>query len=332
MKHLLMTLLMAVAVMPLASSRTEMAPGLAKTSQAKLDKRVHSLRVLVLSTMLADAGIGEWGFAALVEVDGHRILFDTGAHPDTVLKNAKELGIDLSTIQEVILSHNHADHTGGLFHLRRELAQQNPAALSRAHVGRGIFWSRPRGTTEGNSMIELKPAYEATGGVFIEHSEPVELYAGVWLTGPVPRVFPERNWPSRSGPVKTPAGLVEETIPEDMSLIFDTDKGLVVLSGCGHAGVINTLEFARSRVRRAPVHAAIGGFHLFQLDDKKLAWTATKLREFGLRHLLGAHCTGIEAVYRLRELAKLDRSTCVVSSVGSSFALDKGIDPLALAR
>lgn len=181
-------------------------------------------------------------------------------------------------------------------------------------------------------MIEVKPAYEATGGVFIEHDEALELYPGVWLTGPVPRVFPERNWPSRAGSIKAPGGLVEETIPEDMSLVFDTDKGLVVLSGCGHAGVINTLEFARTRVRRAPIHAAIGGFHLFQLDDKKLAWTATKLREFGVRHLLGAHCTGIEAVYRLRQLAKLDRGTCVVSSVGSSFALDKGIDPLALAR
>ena len=181
-------------------------------------------------------------------------------------------------------------------------------------------------------MIKVKPAYEATGGIFIEHNEPVELYPGVWMTGPVPRVFPERNWPSRAGPVKTPGGLVEETIPEDMSLIFDTDKGLVALSGCGHAGVINTLEFARNRIRRAPVYAAIGGFHLYQLDDKKLAWTALKLREFGLKHLLGGHCTGIEAVYRLRQLAELDRSTCVVSSVGSSFALDKGIDPLALAR
>lgn len=332
MKRLLLTLAMAAAVLPLILSRTEMAAHPAGNSQTKQDKRVNSLRVLVLSTMLADAGIGEWGFAALVEVDGHRILFDTGAHPDTVLRNARELGIDLASIQEVILSHNHADHTGGLLQLRRELAKENPAALSRAHVGRGIFWSRPRGAAEENSMIEVKPAYEATGGVFIEHGEAIELYPGVWLTGPVPRVFPERNWTGGAGSVKAPAGLVEETIPEDMSLVFDTAKGLVVLSGCGHAGIINTLEFARNRVRRTEVHATIGGFHLFQLDDKKLTWTATKLREFGVRHLLGAHCTGIEAVYRLRQLAGLDRSTCVVSSVGSSFALDKGIDPLALAR
>ena len=180
-------------------------------------------------------------------------------------------------------------------------------------------------------MIEVKPAYEATGGAFIEYSEPVELYPGVWLTGPVPRVFPERNWSGR-GSVKTPTGLAEDTIPEDMSLIFDTDKGLVVLSGCGHAGVINTIEFARTQIRRAPVYAAIGGFHLFGLDDKNLDWTATKLREFGIKNLLGGHCTGIEAVYRVRQLAGLDRSSCVVSAVVSAFSLDKGIDPLNIAR
>src|SRR5688572_19461426 len=161
MKHLLMTAVLTIAVFPFSLTHTEVAARLAITGQSKPDKRVHSLRVFVLSTMLADAGLGEWGFAALVEVDGHRILFDTGAHPDTVLKNARELGVDLAGIQEVILSHNHADHTGGLLHLRRELAKENPAALSRAHVGRGIFWSRPRKTEEGNSMIKVKPVYEA---------------------------------------------------------------------------------------------------------------------------------------------------------------------------
>ena len=332
MKRLLLAAVLTPALLPFAFTRTEVAAPLTPTNPSQPDGRVRSLRILVLSTMLADAGIGEWGFAALVEVDGHRILFDTGAHPDTVLKNARELGVDLAGVKEVILSHNHSDHTGGLLHLRRELAKENPAALSRAHVGKGIFWSRPRKDKEGNTMIGVKPAYEAAGGGFIEHGEPAEMYPGVWLTGPVPRVFPERNWPSGSGPVKTPQGLAEDTIPEDMSLVFDTDKGLVVLSGCGHAGIVNTFEYARGRIRRAPAYAAVGGFHLFELDDNRLNWTAAKLREFGLGHLLGGHCTGIEAVYRLRQLTGLDRRTCVVSAVGSSFALDKGIDPLDLAR
>jgi 7,8-dihydropterin-6-yl-methyl-4-(beta-D-ribofuranosyl)aminobenzene 5'-phosphate synthase len=293
---------------------------------------VKDLKITVLSTMLADDKVlGEWGFAALIEADGRRILFDTGYFPNTVLQNAKALGIDLSNVTDVILSHNHDDHTGGLVTLRRELSKQNPAALSRAHVGQGIFWSRPGKSGEGNPMVAFRPAYEAIGGSFVEHTGPAELAPGVWLTGPVPRVHPERNW-SGKGRVQAPQGLVEDTLPEDQSLVIDTEQGLVVVTGCGHAGIINILEEARKRVRPAPVHAVIGGLHLFPADEKVLAWTGRKLKEMKLGHLMGAHCTGIEAVFRLRELAGLQRRTCVVGAVGASFELGKGLDPLDIAR
>jgi 7,8-dihydropterin-6-yl-methyl-4-(beta-D-ribofuranosyl)aminobenzene 5'-phosphate synthase len=109
--------------------------------------------------------------------------------------------------------------------------------------------------------------------------------------------------------------------------VINTDRGLVVISGCGHAGIINTLEYARKKIRDAPVHAAIGGFHLFAADDEKLQWTAGKLREFGLQNLLGAHCTGIEATYRLRELAGLSRRTAAVAAVGAEFRLGEAMKP-----
>jgi metal-dependent hydrolase (beta-lactamase superfamily II) len=82
---------------------------------------------------------------------------------------------------------------------------------------------------------------------------------------------------------------------------IDTPQGLVVITGCGHAGTINTVQHARSVVREAPAHGLIGGLHLFASGDQEVRWTATRLKEFGLAHLLGAHCTGIEAVYRLRD-------------------------------
>ena len=169
----------------------------------------------------------------------------------------------------------------GLLTLRREFAKTNPTALSRVHVGKGIFWNRPSNNGEGNYVVKIKSDYEATGGTFIEYNEPKEILPGVWLTGPVPRAHAERNW-SGSGRVKAPEGLVEDTIPEDMSLVAVTDKGLVVISGCGHAGIVNTLEYARKKVQAAPIHAALGGFHLFALNDEKLDWTAGKLKEFGL--------------------------------------------------
>jgi len=214
--------------------------------------RVKSLKITVLSTMLADRGIGEWGFSALVEVDGKKILFDTGRRPRTVLDNARDLKVNLAGVTDVVLSHNHDDHTGGLLTLRRELANGDPTTLTRAHVGEGIFLSRPTAGGEGNTMIATKRDYEATGARFVVHGAPAEILPGVWLTGPVPRVYPERNFP-KGGQVKTTSGLVEDDIPEDLSLVIDTDQGLVILTGCGHAGIINTVTYARKVVRDAPV-------------------------------------------------------------------------------
>ena len=297
--------------------------------------RVQSVDVKILSTMLADTGgIGEWGFSALVTADGHRILFDTGARPETVLNNAEELKIDLSNVPDVILTHNHGDHTGGLTTLRRAERDKNPAALAVTHVGEGIFLTRDRQAPRWESMDRVRTEYQGLGGRMIVHDRPAELYPGVWLTGPIARVYPEKNFGIGKGAkVRLPDGsLVEDTIPEDMSLVIDTDRGLVVIVGCGHAGVINTLEYARAKIRAAPVHAIIGGLHLFQLDDERLKWTASKLREFGLRNLLGAHCTGIEATYRIRELCGLSRQTAAVGAVGGGFTLGDGIHPGSISR
>ncbi len=299
------------------------------------DPPVKGMKVTVLSTMLvgnAREGVGEWGFAAVLEVDGRRWLIDTGARADTVLKNAAELKVDLSEITDVVITHNHDDHTGGLLTLRREMAKKNPKALARAHVATGIFTSRlDRNGREGNGLTPIKADYEALGGSFVEYAGPTRLAPGVWLTGPVPRTHPERNW-SGSGMLQTPAGPVEDNVPEDSSIVVQTADGLVVVSGCGHAGIINTLEFARKAVKNDPVHAAIGGFHLFAASDETLAWTAGKLKETRLAYLLGAHCTGIEAVFRIRQALGLARRSAVVGAVGSSFTLGKGIDPRALAQ
>jgi 7,8-dihydropterin-6-yl-methyl-4-(beta-D-ribofuranosyl)aminobenzene 5'-phosphate synthase len=299
---------------------------------AKSNHKVTRLEIKILSTMLADEGFGEWGFAALVEVDGRRILFDTGANDDTVIRNLKVLGLDLSDVETVILSHNHADHTTGLLPLRRQVAERSPRALSTVYAGGGLFWPRigARGDVD-DRMLRIRKEYEASGGRVVDVTAPIEIMPGVWLTGPVPRVHPERNW-STLGKVRAAQGDVEDTVPEDMTLVFQTEQGLVQLFGCGHAGVINTLEHVRKTIDPAPVKAIVGGLHLFGADEKHLAWTADQLRRFGVQQLLGAHCTGIEAVYRIRDLAKLTRQTCMVGAVGASFSLATGINPLRVAK
>lgn len=302
-------------------------------------RKVQQLRITILSTMLADRGLGEWGFAALVEADGQRLLFDTGAHEDVVSRNAKELGIALDTVPELVLSHSHGDHTNGLVTLRREVSARHPGALARAHVAEGIFAPRLRDgdPADRNVMNQTRPQYEAAGGAFTVHAAPAEIHPGVWLTGPVPRRHPERNWgspnpASRPAQVEIGGRLVEDTVPEDMALVFDTEQGLVVLTGCGHAGVVNIVEQARAVVRPAPVHALIGGIHLFNATEPTLAWTEQRLREAGVQHFIGAHCTGVEVVYRFRRSLGLDRSRCVVGAVGQVFELGKGIDAGNIAR
>jgi len=188
------------------------------TRSAPAAHKVTSLHITILSTMLADRGVGEWGFAALVEADGRRLLYDAGYRPETVLENARELGIDLSSVTDIVLSHHHGDHTGGLVTLRRELARTNSAALSRIHVAPGMFLSRRcpaamagasmgscgffgaevSGDQEANPTIAMKRDLEAGGATFIEHAGATELMPGVWVTGPVPGATPSETGTPRS--------------------------------------------------------------------------------------------------------------------------------------
>ena len=305
-------------------------------AQTPSRSHVTAMKVTVLSTMLVGVsgpgGIGEWGFAALLEADGRKILIDTGARPETVLRNVEEMRVDLSDVTEVVLTHNHFDHTGGLLALRRAMMGKNPQALSRVHVPAGIFLSRldPNGREFGG-LLPIRSEFERLGGRFIEHSAPFELFAGVWLLGPVPRAHPERNW-SVTGRLQLPGGPVEDTVPEDTAIAVNSRSGLVVISGCGHAGIINTLEYARKAIADVPIEAAVGGFHLFAASDEVLDWTGGRLKAVGVRNLLGAHCTGIEAVFRLRQLVGLARRSAVVAAVGSSFTLGTGIESPPLAR
>ena len=292
-----------------------------------------SVNIKILSSMLASRGFGEWGFAALVEVDGKRILFDTGAHPETVLRNLHELNLNLSDITDVVLSHNHLDHTAGLMTLRKEMMAKNKSALSVAHAGKGIFLSRrSRDGKETNPMIEIRKMYEASGAKIIEHNAPTQIAKNVWLTGPVPRPNPEKNY-GRGLVLTHEDGKTEEDfLPEDISLVIDTTKGLVVLAGCGHSGIVNTLEHVRAKIKNSAIYAVIGGFHLFALSDEQLDWTADKLKQMGTQLFLGAHCTGIEATFRIRQRMGLTRKSAAVASVGGGFSLDQGIDPGLIAR
>jgi 7,8-dihydropterin-6-yl-methyl-4-(beta-D-ribofuranosyl)aminobenzene 5'-phosphate synthase len=222
------------------------------------------------------------------------------------------------------------------------LKAKNASAMQHTHVGDGIFLPRiidaeavdalpPMPLEFVVSVLDVRDGYEALGGRFIVHEKPRELHPGMWITGPIPRVHPEKNWTPFMR-IKTDDSLVEDTIPEDQALVLNTTGGLVVVAGCGHAGIVNTMEYALSITNGRPIHAVLGGFHLMSATGEHLDWTGDRMREFGVEHVIGAHCTGINAVTRLRDAGNYSRETAVVGTVGSMFTLGEGIQRGLLNR
>lgn len=284
--------------------------------------KINDYKITILSTMLSDFYIGEWGFSALIELDGKKILFDTGSRENTVLNNAKELKIDLNGIENVYLSHNHKDHTGGLINLKKN----HPNSFSVAHVGEGIFYSRPSNKADKNYILLNKEKIKDMGVNFLSYKNATQIFPGVWTTGQVPRKYDEKNW-SRLGKIVNHLGETEEdTIPEDQSLFFDTEDGIVMVSGCGHAGIVNTIDYIKKIIPNRPINKVVGGFHLLKLSDKKLKWTANKMLESGVEVFVGAHCTGINSTYSIREFMGLDSKNVLVGSVGT-FISKEGVFP-----
>ena len=274
---------------------------------------VNDFKITILSTMLSDTHIGEWGFSALVEVDGEKILFDTGSRPNTVFQNAIELNIDLSNIKNVYLSHNHKDHTGGLLFLKTKY----PNSFVNAHVGEGIFYSRPNKNGGDHYLLKNKLDLIQEGVKFIFHKQPNQIIPKVWTTGQIPRKYDEKNWSQLGKMIDQNGNMQEDIIPEDQSLFFDTKKGIVLISGCGHAGIINTLEYVSKIFPNRPIYKILGGFHLLKLDAEKLKWTADKMKSFGVNYFVGAHCTGINSTYILRKFMDSTKNRVLIGSVGT---------------
>lgn len=314
---------------------TLLAISLTVQSAFAQDSIAQDVKVTVLSSNLANgAAVGEWGLSALVEVDGRCILFDAGRYPDTVIRNAEVLSVDLSCVTDVVFSHFHFDHTTGFLPLIENIRSRNPDAVERVHVAEGFFSSRRRANTgsdaESNQMIAQRDVIQSLGVEILVHSEATEIFPAVWVSGPVERRHPEQNYSANLN-VSLDGEWVRDFVPESQALVIRTEEGPIVLLGCGHSGVVNALDHIQESIQDEAIHALMGGLHLFAASDETLEWTADRLRDIGVENLMAGHCTGIEPLMRLRAGLNLDRSTAVVGAVGSSFVLGEGIHPTVIA-
>jgi len=245
--------------------------------------------------------LGEHGFAALVETaGGEHLLFDTG-QGYTLLHNARRMGKDLTRVRRVVISHGHFDHTGGLLPLLQECGAKEIFAHE------GIFARRHRVKDTGECYSIGIPfdrsTLEGAGATFNLSDSFREVLPGVSLTGEVPRVTPFET--GDQGLYCDCSGQETDTTPDDQSLVIETEKGLVVLLGCCHAGLVNTVEHIAYLTGRRDIHAVIGGSHLGFCAREQFDRTVSALRSMGIRKLALSHCTGFAASARLsREMPR----------------------------
>lgn len=271
-------------------------------------KRVKNLKIITLldNSVNTLGPLAHWGLSLLLtymDPGGvtRRLLMDTGSDRDSLTRNAKLLKVDLGGIDAVVLSHGHLDHTTATV----EVAEANPGIRIHAHPS--AFDERHYVNEKGDRRRQSPPEGEglenlkAAGARVILNRGSVEVTPGIWATGEVPRRgFETIMELDRGKVVREENGVeVEDLIPDDQSVFLDLEGfGLVVVTGCAHAGILNTLAYVRELTGGWP-RALVGGTHLTGRKPKYLAKTINRLRDYNLSVLSPSHCTGFKATTEL---------------------------------
>ena len=256
--------------------------------------------------------LGEWGLSVLVETNGLKVLLDAGQSVSAV-NNGDILGVEWPSINAMVLSHGHYDHTGGLSAALGETSARaifvHPAAMTRKFAKR----ERPPYRSIGMPATSR----EALNGLqerLVWTRAATEVVPGVWCTGEIPRT--QKNETSAQSFFLDEEGHEPDPLLDDQALFVETIRGLVIVAGCAHAGVVNTVNHVCKLAGRNEIHALIGGLHLGRASHKQLEETGSALGRLNFRILAPCHCTGMSAHAYLRA-----RFHSLVQDVGAGSSL-----------
>ena len=255
-----------------------------------------TILTLVENTAQGRGILGEHGVSFLVETGRGTVLFDTG-QGQVLIPNAAALEVDLAKVERVVLSHGHFDHTGGLRQVLRQIGPREVLAHPEALTPK---YSVRQGHVREIGMPESRQVLEQEGASFRLYEEPTEVIPGITATGCIPRTtdFEEVNARFQIG---SEGNWQQDRLWDDQALIVQTAEGPVVVLGCAHAGLINTLLYAAELVGGRTFAGVIGGTHLVDADPNRLQRTADAVRQFDIRRIAPCHCTGFRGQVALWE-------------------------------
>jgi len=257
-----------------------------------------TVTTLVENTSGVPSLYGEWGQSLLVEADGLRILFDTGPTRH-VLDNAKKLSIELSTIDKIVLSHGHYDHTGGLKDVLALVQGSGNRPDGIEVIAHPDIFQQKYFYTKGFPARDIgipftRTELEALGARFNLSREPVKLTENITTTGEV-QVNIDYEQIDAALHIKGAEDYIPDPLADDLSLIIKTERGLVILLGCGHRGLINTILHAQKITGVNQIYAIIGGTHLVSAGKIQLDATVKALKSLNITKLGVSHCTGLKS-------------------------------------
>lgn len=272
----------------------------------EIEGPLDNLRITVIaedSVQYESSYLGQHGISLLLEAgrggDVKKVLVDVAQNPDALLENMTMMGISPASIDAIVLTHCHYDHTRGLAKVLGEIGKKNLPVIAHPDIFRLNFITDPFlrhvGVMDGDSRENIEDA----GGMLYLTRDPIQIMPGLMTTGEIARVtdFEEADmslFTVIEGEIKS------DTMLDDVSVAAHVkEKGIVVVTGCGHAGIVNILQHIRSLKSEQKIHGIIGGFHLIEASETRILKTVQGLKEFEPDWIAAGHCTGFRTQVEL---------------------------------